>query len=155
MSQNRVIGRNGAIPWHLPEELRWFKRTTLGQAVLIGRRTFESIGRRPLPGRLNLVVTRGATIGMPGVLTIHDLEAFRPEDYAPHEVWVIGGAEIYLHLLPRCSELYLSVVACDVEGDVFFPAFEDAFSFAEVILRHENFEVRRYVQRPATLPARE
>lgn len=155
MNQNRVIGRGGAIPWHLPEELRWFKRTTLGEVVLMGRRTFESIGRRPLPGRLNLVVTRGETIVMPGVLTIRDLEAFRPEEYAPREVWVIGGAEIYSQLLPRCSELYLSVVAREVEGDVFFPAFEDMFSFAEAILRHEDFEVRRYVQRPHTLPTRE
>ncbi len=143
MSLNRVIGRDGAMPWHLPEDFRWFKRATLGHVVLMGRKTFQSIGQ-PLPGRLNLVVSRGADIDAPGVETIRDLRGFRPEDYAPREVWVAGGAEIYRQLLGRCSELYLTVVNREVNGDTFFPPFEDDFEFIEATLQTPDFEVRRY-----------
>ena len=145
MTRNRVIGNHGTIPWHLPEDFRWFKQATLGGAVLMGRKTFDSIGR-PLPGRLNLVVTRGGIVtDSPDVAAVRDLAAFRPEDYAPREVWVIGGAEIYTQTLPRCAELYLSLLDRDAEGDAFFPAFEPDFQFAEVVQRYPEFEVRRYV----------
>ena len=99
----------------------------MGGALLMGRKTFDSIGR-PLPGRLSLVVTRGNLItDSLDVMPVRDLDAFRPEDYAPREVWVAGGAEIYAQLLPRCDELFLSLLDHDAEGDTFFPAFEDAF----------------------------
>lgn len=146
MSLDRVIGRDGAMPWHLPEDFRWFKRATLGHVVLMGRKTFESIGK-PLPGRLNLVVSRGGKIQAPGVETINDLSGFRPEDYQPREVWVAGGAEIYRQLLGRCSELYLSLVKREVGGDTFFPAFEDDFERMETTLETPEFEVRRYRKR--------
>ncbi len=144
MSQNRVIGRAGAIPWHLPEDFRWFKRATMGGAILMGRKTFDSLGK-PLPGRLNLVVTRGSA--PPGVETIQDLAAFDPASYAPREVWVIGGAEIYRQLLPRCTDLYLTVLPREVEGDAFFPAFEEEFALAGLELETPEFEVRHYVRR--------
>src|SRR4051812_35426706 len=102
MSLNRVIGRGGHLPWHLPEEFRWFKQSTTGHAILMGRNTFESLGR-PLPNRVNVVVTRGPEI--PGVETIRDLNYFDPQMYAPRQVWVIGGEDIYRQLLPRCEEL--------------------------------------------------
>ena len=145
MARNRVIGHHGTIPWHLPEDFRWFKQCTLGGAVLMGRKTFDSLGR-PLPGRLNLVVTRGRIVtDSPEVAAVRDLAAFRPEDYAPREVWVCGGAEIYAQLLPRCAELYLSLLDGDAEGDTFFPEFEPVFRFADTVLRKPGFEVRRYV----------
>lgn len=146
MSLNRVIGRDGAIPWHLPEDFRWFKRATLGHAVLMGRKTYRSIGK-PLPGRLNLVVSRGETIDAPEVELIPDLGRFSPEAYAPREVWIAGGAEIYGQLLGRCAELYLSVVKREVEGDTFFPPFESDFALEEIILEQPEFEVRRYLRR--------
>ena len=144
MTRGRVIGRAGAIPWHLPEDFRWFKRATMGGALLMGRKTFDSIGR-PLPGRLSLVVTRGVlpTAG-PDVRAVPDLGAFREEDHAPREVWVVGGAEIYRQTLGRCEEIYLSLVDREVEGDTFFPPFENDFELAEVVLRQPEFEVRRY-----------
>ena len=145
MAQNRVIGHHGAIPWRLPEDLRWFKQATHGAAVLMGRKTFDSL-RHPLPGRLNLVATRdGIVCDSLDVETVRDLAAFRPEDCAPREVWVIGGAEIYAQTLPRCAELYLSVLDRDAEGDTFFPEFESTFRFAEVVLQKPGFEVRRYL----------
>jgi dihydrofolate reductase len=140
MSLNRVIGRDGKIPWHIAEDFRWFKRTTVGKAVLMGRKTFASLGS-PLPNRTNIVVTRGGPI--PGVLTVSDPKHFDPAQFET-DVFVIGGAEIYAQLLPRCAELYLSVVKREVEGDAFFPRFEDQFRLCEVMLTREEFEVRRY-----------
>ena len=143
MSLNRVIGRGGAIPWHLPEDFKWFKRTTLGQTVLMGRKTFESLGK-PLPGRTNVVVTRGPDI--PGVEIVRDLTALDPANW-PGEIFVIGGAEIYAQTLPRCTDLYLSVVFREVEGDAFFPPFEEEFDQVDVPLRTAEFEVRHYRRR--------
>ena len=146
MTRNRVIGRAGTIPWHLPEDFRWFKRATMGGALLLGRKTFESIGR-PLPGRLSLVVTRGALpagAAGPDVLAVPDLATFRGVDYRPRGVWVAGGAEIYRQTLGRCEELYLTLVDREVEGDTFFPPFEEEFELAGVVLTQPEFEVRRY-----------
>jgi len=141
MSLNRVIGRAGAIPWHLPEDFRWFKRCTSGQVVLMGRKTWDSLGK-PLPNRRNMVVTRQSSIS--GVETISDLASFNSSTYVPQDVWVIGGAEIYRQLLPLCTDLYLSVVLQEVEGDAFFPEFESRFRFIETVLSHPEFEVRHY-----------
>jgi dihydrofolate reductase len=143
MSLNRVIGRKGKIPWHLPEDFRWFKQKTVGNVVLMGRKTFESLGK-PLPKRTNVVVTRGPEI--PGVITLRDLADFDPAQFA-QPVFVIGGAEIYAQLLPRCSDLFLTVVQREVEGDAFFPAFEPLFEYADSPLATTEFEVRHYRRR--------
>jgi dihydrofolate reductase len=143
MSLNRVIGKEGKLPWHIPEDFNWFKKTTTGQAILMGRKTYESLGR-PLPNRRNLVVTRGGNLA--GVEIVRDLEGFRSEDY-PCDVWVIGGGEIYRQMLDRCEELYLSVIPRVIEGDAFFPEFEDRFEFVGVVLKAVDFEVRRYRRR--------
>jgi len=144
MSLNRVIGRAGQIPWHLPEDFRWFKRTTTGHVVLMGRKTFDSLGK-PLPNRTNIVVTRQGEI--PGVITLPDLESLDPAVFTPLEVFVIGGAEIYTQLLPRCTDLYLSVVKQEVEGDAFFPAFEPDFEWTETLLTQPEFTVEHYRRR--------
>ena len=142
----RVIGRAGKTPWHLPAELRWFKQATTGAVVLMGRKTFESIGR-PLPGRLNLVATRHSLppgVGGPEVRAVVDLASFRPEDYAPREVWVIGGAEIFAQTLPRCEAVYLSLIDQETAGDTYFPAFEADFPLIETLRRESGFEVVRF-----------
>jgi dihydrofolate reductase len=144
MAANRVIGSHGGIPWHIPDDFRWFKKMTQGHAVLMGRKTFESLGK-PLPGRLNLVVSRQA-IAHPGVTRIADLATFDPSAI-DREVWVIGGAEIYRQLLPRCTDLYLSVVKGEFEGDTFFPEFESQFALVEIPLEHPDFEVRHFARR--------
>jgi dihydrofolate reductase len=141
MSLNRVIGKEGKIPWHIPEDFKWFKRTTSGQAVLMGRKTYESLGR-PLPNRRNLVATRREDLGE-GIEIVRNLEKFCPEDY-PCDVWVIGGAEIYRQMLGKCEELYLSIIPHVVGGDTFFPEFEDKFELAGTPLKHADFEVRQY-----------
>lgn len=144
MSLNRVIGRDNQIPWHLPADFKWFKHLTSGHVVLMGRKTFESLGR-PLPNRTNIVVTRQGEL--PGTVTISDLAALDENGFAPREVFLIGGAQLYAQLLDRCTDLYLSVVQREVEGDAFFPAFEDRFEFVEVPLRTAEFEVRHYRNR--------
>ena len=144
--RGRVIGRAGRTPWHLPEEMRWFREATAGAAVLMGRKTFEAIGR-PLPGRLNLVATRGRLAEGLGVQTVPDLAAFRSEAYAPRPVWVIGGEEIFAQTLGRCVAVYLSLVDVEVDnGDAFFPAFEDEFLHAQTIRSGEGFEVVRFLR---------
>lgn len=145
LAHNRVIGREGTIPWRISDELRWFKRATTGHTVLMGRKTYESLGR-PLPNRRNLVITRGPEIE--GVSVIRDIQSFDPAAYADPgtNVFVIGGAQIYEQLLPRCEELLLTMVPLEVEGDTYFPEFEPAFEYRETVLVHPEFEVRRYVR---------
>ena len=145
MARNRVIGRQGTIPWRISDELRWFKRATTGHTVLMGRKTWQSLGR-PLPNRRNLVVTSGPEIE--GAEVIRDLASFAPAAYAAPgtDVFVMGGGEIYRQLLPRCSELLLTIVPRDEEGDTVFPEFEPLFTLRETVLVHPEFEVRRYVR---------
>ncbi len=146
VARNGVIGNQGRMPWHLPEEFKWFKRATLGHAVLMGRKTFASIGK-PLPGRLNLVVTRDAHATFPpGVGVVRDLEHFDPEAITADRVFVAGGAEIYARLLPRCAELWLTHLSFDAEGDTYFPDFEKMFTPAEALLETPEFSVRRYIR---------
>lgn len=130
MSRNRVIGRNNALPWHLSEDLKYFKRVTLGKPVIMGRKTWESIGR-PLPGRTNIVITRNADYLVPeGVRVVTSLAAAL--DLAEkiclidgiNEAVVIGGAEIYAQALPKADRLYLTQVHADVHGDAFFPEID-------------------------------
>jgi len=142
MARNRVIGANGGIPWHLPEDFRWFKRATMGGVVVMGRKTFQSLGK-PLPGRRNVVVS--SRFEAPGVEVISSLEQLNVDDYAPAPVWIIGGAQIYDQALSKCSDLYLSVVDLEPVGDTFFPKFEHLFRFESVVEKHEGFEVHHYV----------
>lgn len=126
MARNRVIGRNNALPWYLPEDLKYFKRTTLGKPIIMGRKTFESIGK-PLPGRANLVVTRNQEWQHAGVRVFHDLaSAYRSAEAQAEidgvdEVMVIGGGEIFTEALPDADRLYLTEVHADVAGDAYFP----------------------------------
>jgi dihydrofolate reductase len=141
MSLNRVIGRGSEIPWHLPEDFKFFKQTTMGHVLVMGRKTFESIGR-PLPGRETIVVSRSG-VHHPGVSCVHRLEDL-PTPTRERKVFICGGAEIYRQALPWCAELYLTVVKRVVEGDAFFPAFEDQFECVEELRDTPDFQILRY-----------
>jgi len=143
MSENRVIGRGSKIPWHLPEDFQWFKQLTMGHILVMGRKTYQSIGR-PLPGRETIVLSR-SHFSDPRVRTISDLGQIDLSSES-REVFICGGAEIYALALPHCSELYLTLVKHEVEGDVFFPPFESMFKFEKVLLERAEFEVRHYVR---------
>lgn len=176
MSLNRVIGQDGKIPWHLPEDFKWFKRATSGQVIVIGRKTFESLGK-PLPGRKNYVLTRhpgkmikdpqfaalfaGAKVGPAAHPRRQPLQFVLPGPPGTElclarglaslgraglldSAWLAGGAQLYDQFLPDCSDLYLTVVTRQVEGDALFPPFEHLFDLGGVVLKTPDFEVRHY-----------
>ncbi len=120
MSQNRVIGREGQIPWHLSEDLKRFKQITMGHPVVMGRKTFESIGK-PLPGRENIVLTRDPHFNPPGVTLIHAVDEILNMN---GEIFVIGGAEIYKQFLPQSDKIYLTLIDDEFDGDAFFPEID-------------------------------
>jgi len=129
MAENRVIGRGNMLPWHLPNDLKYFKRLTTGKPVIMGRKTYESIGR-PLPNRVNIVVTRDKSFTAEGVKVVHTInEAIELANAeciisGAEEVIVMGGAEIYKQSLPRADRLYITFVHAVIEGDAYFPEFD-------------------------------
>lgn len=175
MASNRVIGIGSQIPWHLPEDFRWFRLCTLGHIVVLGRKTFEGLGR-PLPNRVNLVLTRqpkrirqahpelfskakigpggrllGAQLEMssliPGtVRLVTSLEVIMRRKDKCH-VFICGGAQIYRQALPFCSELLLTRVKTSVEGDAFLPPFEHLFEQAEILRDTPEFTIERWRNR--------
>ena len=147
MSLNRVIGNGLKIPWHLPEDFRWFKETTMGQVLVMGRRTFESIGRA-LPGRETMVLTRAdfSHLSDLGVTVIRSLDEVAPR-LNGRTCFIAGGAQIYELALPRCSDLLLTIVQREVEGDVFFPEFENQFEEVSVLRAEAEFYIVHYRNR--------
>lgn len=122
---NRVIGSNNDLPWHLPEDLAYFKKMTMGKAMVMGRKTYDSIGR-PLPGRLSIIVTRNPEYTAPGAVVVHDLkEAIEKAKEYADEVMIIGGAEIFRMVLGFADRLYITFIQKHYEGDTFFPAYGD------------------------------
>ncbi|MDE3839286.1 dihydrofolate reductase [Bacillus methanolicus] len=121
MDENRVIGKDNQLPWHLPEDLKFFKRVTMGHPIAMGRKTHDSIGRN-LPGRENIVITRQNDFQCDGCTVLHSVQEL--VDYAAEknkEVFVIGGAEIFKQILPFADRLYLTQIYDRFEGDTFFP----------------------------------
>lgn len=143
MSENRVIGNNGDIPWHLPDEFKWFKDKTMGGVLVMGRKTFESIGR-PLPGRDTYVLSREPR-EIPGAHSFTDLSAL---DHLQTDktVWIAGGGEIYRQMLDKIDEIYLTRVHREVEGDAYFPKFEDAFKLDHVIESNEQYTIELWLR---------
>ncbi len=149
MAENRVIGDGTRLPWHLPEDFRWFKAQTLGQIVVMGRRTFEGIGR-PLPGRETIVLSRGG-FAWPGVRTVASLAEIDRAGEA-RRIYICGGAQVYALALPWCDELYLTRVKRVAVGDVLFPPFEEDFALVREIMDRPEFRVELYANRHC-LPA--
>ena len=124
MSKNRVIGRDGDLPWHIPEDLKHFRRNTVGHAIIMGRKTYDSIGR-PLPKRRNIVVTRQTGLMIEGCEVVHSLEdALNLAYQQDSEPRIIGGATLYKAALPMTTRLFLTEVDQIVDGDTFFPDFD-------------------------------
>lgn len=178
MSLNRVIGAGNKIPWHLPEDFKWFKQLTSGNVVIMGRKTFESLGK-PLPNRINIVLSRHPgrlQRDFPGVFgnawvgrgkthipdrphqfelpkvggaaavdlrIIKDVLKLDPAS-SPLEFFIAGGAQVYEQTLPFCSDLYLTVVKREVEGDAFFPPFEDKFDLVATLRDEPEFKILHY-----------
>jgi len=144
MSLNRVIGAGNKIPWHLPEDFKWFKKMTTGHVIVMGRKTYESIGR-PLPNRTTIVLSR-SPLKISGVRVVADLKdlSLLEGELGGKEIFICGGAQVYEQALPLCSDLYLTLVKRQMEGDTFFPAFEDRFTLKEQLLDGPEFKILHY-----------
>jgi len=129
MDENMVIGRNNSLPWHLPEDLKYFKRTTMGSSIIMGRKTYESIGK-PLPGRTNIIVTRNRDYEVENARVVNSLtEAVELAENISFidgalEAFVIGGAELFEEALTMVNRMHLTMVHAEVDGDTWFPDFE-------------------------------
>ncbi|EJG1163575.1 type 3 dihydrofolate reductase [Vibrio parahaemolyticus] len=126
MADNRVIGKDNQMPWHLPADFAWFKRCTMGKPVVMGRKTYDSIGR-PLPGRLNIVISRDESLSIEGVTTVTSVEKALEAAKGHDEIMVIGGGSIYEAFLDKADKLYLTFIDADVEGDTQFPQWSSDF----------------------------
>lgn len=124
MAHHRVLGKDNKMPWHLPADLAYFKKVTFGKPIVMGRKTFDSLGR-PLPGRRNIVITRQKNLSIPGVECLNSLEQALDLLKNEAEIMIIGGATIFEQALPIADELYLTYIDLDCEGDTFFPEFNE------------------------------
>jgi len=153
MAENGVIGRDNALPWHLPNDLKRFKALTTGHSIIMGRRTFESIGR-VLPDRRTIVITRNPEFRAPGAEVAHSLDDALALTEGEDEVFVVGGAELYRTALAQVDRIYLTMVHATVEGDVRFPAWNPAHWRLVEFVRHGTderhafpYSVHRYDRR--------
>lgn len=122
MAKNRTIGVNNTLPWRCPEDLKHFKTLTMGHHMIMGRKTFDSIGK-PLPGRITVVVTRNTGLNIEGCLMAHSLEQAIAKCTEDEQVFIVGGAELYAQAMPLVDTLYITEIQQDVEGDAHFPEF--------------------------------
>ena len=145
MDNNRLIGRDNQLPWRLPADLQHFKATTMGKPIVMGRKTWESLGR-PLPGRTNIVITRNEDYLAEGAVVVHSLQAALAEADA-EEVMVIGGANLYAQALPQVDRLYLTRVDGDFKGDAWFPEFSESEWLLSATEAHEPDEKNPHAYR--------
>lgn len=153
MAKNRVIGKNNDLPWRLPSDLAHFKRTTLGKPMLMGRKTFDSFGGRPLPKRHHIILSSRPEVSTENVTwspTIDDALAYASE--MSNHLFVIGGAKVFEQLLPKAHQLILTELADDYEGDTFFPVFDrNDWKLAQEVIPHEQelpYVIRYYTRLP-------
>ena len=123
MDRNRVIGRENNLPWHLPADLKWFKKNTIGKTIVMGRKTFESIGR-PLPGRTNIILSRDKNYLAEGCVVAHTMEEALEVVDDEEEIMIIGGAQLFGQLISRANRLYLTRIDAEFEGDSYFPSIQ-------------------------------
>ncbi|MBI4185638.1 dihydrofolate reductase [Candidatus Berkelbacteria bacterium] len=146
LSQNRVIGANGAIPWDLPDDRLFFRRTTLGKVLILGRKTYESIGRL-LPDRTHIILTTQKRYSVPGALVAHTptealaLATQEAETLHGDEIIVAGGSQVYAAFLPLAKRMFLTIVNVTIEGDAYFPEFDPA-AWAEITREHHAKDQR-------------
>ena len=136
MTDERVIGIDNRLPWRLPADMKWFRQHTLGKPIIMGRKTFESFGSKPLPERTNIVITRAPHYQAEGAVVVHSIEAALTAAGRVDEVMIIGGASFYEQMLPRAQRLYLTFVHASIIGDAWFPEID--FAQWQEIERHDR-----------------
>ncbi|MGB1874246.1 MAG: dihydrofolate reductase [Akkermansiaceae bacterium] len=145
MTAERVIGRDGGLPWHLPEDLKLFKRHTTGHPIVMGRKTWDSIGK-PLPNRQSIVLTHDRAWSAEGATVIHSPEELQSIELIDPQVYIIGGAQIYEAFLPLTDELLVSHIYENHSGDTYLPRFEEQYPQVSVEEKYDTFELRRYTR---------
>ena len=145
MTPDRIIGKDGGLPWHLPEDLKLFRRHTTGNPILMGRKTWDSIGK-PLPKRQSIVLTRDEKWSADGADVIHTPEGLSNIELITDDVFIIGGAQIYSTFMPQLDEILISHVYENYPGDTCFPEFEADFPNVTIEEKYETFELRRYTR---------
>jgi dihydrofolate reductase len=153
MARNRVIGRDNRLPWRLPADLAYFKQVTMGHPVIMGRRTWESIGR-PLPGRQNIVVTRNRDYTAPGATVVGSLDDAWRAAGDVEEACVIGGTSLFAEALPQADRIHLTEVEAEVEGDTYFPPFDRSQWVEREIARQARDDRHEYPFRIVVLERR-
>lgn len=153
VAENGVIGRNNHLPWRLPEDLAYFKRVTMGHPIVMGRRTYESIGRA-LPGRKNIVVTHQRDYTAPGCVVVHSLDEAWKAANGAEEVSVIGGTALFRDTLPIADRIHLTEVQASVQGDTYFPAFDRGEWSETEVARHAADARHQYPFRIVVLDRR-
>jgi dihydrofolate reductase len=138
MAKNRTIGINNTLPWRCPEDLKHFKALTMGHHMIMGRKTFDSIGK-PLPGRTTVVVTRNRELKLEGCIIVHSLHEAISACGDDEEIFIVGGAELYAQALPLANTLYITEILQDTEGDAHFPVF-DKTAWTEVMREKRHQE---------------
>lgn len=125
MTEDRVIGIKNTLPWKLPNDMKWFRQNTMGKPIVMGRKTFESFGAKPLPGRTNIIITRDKTYQAENSVVVYSIEEALKAAGDVDEVMIIGGASFYEQMLPKADRLYLTFVHAELEGDAWFPEIEN------------------------------
>jgi dihydrofolate reductase len=143
MTPERVIGKDGDIPWSLPDDLKFFKKQTSGHPIVMGRKTFDSIGR-PLPLRQNIIITRDPAWHHDGVESIHHPKELKEFSLIDRQVFIIGGEQIYRFFLPMLDDIVVTHVPDSYEGDTYFPDYKHLFPKSEIILEQEEFIIKRH-----------
>lgn len=147
MTEDRVIGIENTLPWKLPNDMKWFRQNTLGKPIVMGRKTFESFGAKPLPGRTNIIITRDQSYQAEDSIVVYSIEEALKTAGDVDEVMIIGGASFYEQMLPKSDRLYLTFVEADLEGDAWFPEL-DLNDWNEVeSIHHEKDEKNAYPHR--------
>ena len=143
MTADRVIGKDGTLPWHLPDDLKFFKKQTMGHPVVMGRKTFDSIGK-PLKKRENIVITNNPAWHADGVEIIHHPRDLKDHPLIDQQIFIIGGAQVYEFFLPMTTDLIITHVKGDYAGDTYFPEYESLFPHQELLLEQEDFTIARH-----------
>ena len=143
MDKNRVIGKDGKLPWHLPKDMKYFRDKTKGKPVIMGRKTYESIGR-PLPERTNIIISRDKDYKVEGCIVVHSIDEALKTAGNVEEVMVIGGSQIYKEFLPKANKLYLTLIEADFDGDTYFPEYKIEEWKETVYEEHERDAENQY-----------
>jgi len=150
MGKNRVIGKDNSLPWSLPADMKHFKDLTTGKPIIMGRKTFESIGK-PLPNRTNIIITRDQAYKAEGCIVVNSIDAALLAVEGNEEVMVIGGAQIYKEFLPKANKIYLTIIETDFEGDAYFPEYDIEEWQETAFEEHERDAQNQYDYRFLTL----